>query len=123
MARNIEVKASAHSLDAVRIRVAAFTTVPSEILHQTDTFFAVPHGRLKVREFSDGTGELISYERPNQLGPKESVYVRLRCENAKALSATLGRALPIRGTVAKRREVFLVGPTRVHGDVPIAVEI
>ena len=116
MARNIEVKASIHDLDAVQARVAALTTAPSEVLHQINTFFAVPHGRLKIREFSDGTGELISYARPDQLGPKESVYMRFGCENAKALSETLARALPVRGTVAKRREVFLLGQTRVHLD-------
>lgn len=116
MARNIEVKASIDSLDAVRARLATLTIAPSEVLHQTDTFFAVPHGRLKVREFSDGTGELISYERPDQRGPKESVYMRVGCQNAKALSEILGRALPVRGTVAKRREVFFLGPTRVHLD-------
>ena len=116
MARNIEIKARVDDLGAIRARVAALASGPGEILQQTDTFFAVPAGRLKVREFSDGSGELIAYERPNQPGPKESSYSRFVCANARALTLTLGRVLPSRGSVVKQREVFLIGRTRVHLD-------
>jgi adenylate cyclase class IV len=87
-----------------------------EVIGQTDTFFVVPQGRLKIREFLDGSGELISYERPDQPGPKESTYMRVTCESARDLSHALGRVLPVRGRVIKQREVFLVGRTRVHLD-------
>jgi adenylate cyclase class IV len=116
MARNIEIKARAVDLHAVRARAASLTSGPSETLRQRDTFFAVPYGRVKVREFSDGSGELIAYSRPDQRGPKESVYIRYTCPNAKDLSEALAAALPIRGVVVKRREVFLVGRSRVHLD-------
>ena len=116
MARNIEIKAQVPQLDEIRAAVSALVSHPSETLDQADTFFAVPSGRLKVREFSDGTGELISYHRADQLGPKESVYARHPCRSARALSETLGKVLPIRGVVTKQREVFLVGRTRIHLD-------
>jgi adenylate cyclase class IV len=116
MARNIEIKARVHDLGAIRAKAAALASSPGEILQQTDTFFAVPAGRLKVREFPDGSGELIAYERPNQPGPKESSYSRFVCANADALTLTLGRVLSSRGTVVKQREVFLIGRTRVHLD-------
>jgi predicted adenylyl cyclase CyaB len=116
MARNIEIKAPVWELDAIRTRARSLASSPGEMLEQTDTFFAVPGGRLKVREFANGTGELISYQRPDQRGPKESVYTRYPCENAQALSETLGKVLPVRGIVLKRREVFLVGRTRIHLD-------
>lgn len=116
MARNIEIKARVPDLDMIRSRVASLASGPCETLEQTDTFFSVPRGRLKVREFSDGSGELISYERSNQLGPKESVYSRFACQDARALALTLSGVLPVRGIVVKRREVFLIGRTRVHLD-------
>ena len=116
MARNIEIKAPVPELDAIRTRARSLASSPAEILEQTDTFLAVPSGRLKVREFSDGTGELISYQRPDQRGPKESVYTRYPCQSAQALLETLGKVLPVRGIVLKRREVFLVGRTRIHLD-------
>jgi predicted adenylyl cyclase CyaB len=116
MARNIEIKAQVPDLDAVRARARSLALNPAEVLQQTDTVFAVSRGRLKVREFSDGTGELISYDRPDDRDPKESVYERYPCRNARALLETLAKALPVRGTVVKRREVFLVGRTRIHLD-------
>ena len=116
MARNVEIKAQLADREAVRRKAAAIASGPGELITQTDTFFAVPTGRLKVREFSDGSGEMIAYERSDQSGSKESVYSIVRCADAQALSTTLARALPVRGRVVKRREVFLVGRTRVHLD-------
>jgi len=116
VARNVEIKARTLELHAIRARAARLSTAPAQILSQTDTFFVVPHGRLKVREFADGSGELIAYSRSDQLGPKESVYRRVACEKAQDLAAALARALPQRGVVVKRREVFLVGRTRIHLD-------
>jgi len=43
-------------------------------LFQDDTFFTCPNGRLKLRTFSATEAELIFYRRPDQTGPKESVY-------------------------------------------------
>ena len=116
MARNIEIKAKIPDLAAIRSKAAALAAGPAQIISQTDTFFVVSKGRLKVRAFSDGSGELISYERANQQGPKESIYTRVACQDARALSEALGSVLPVRGIVAKQREVFLVGRTRVHLD-------
>ncbi len=116
MAANIELKAHVHELDAVRARAAALAKDPSTVIDQTDTFFAVSTGRLKVRAFADGSGELISYERADDHGPKTSVYTRVSCQDARAMADALGRVLPRRGIVVKRREVFLVGRTRIHLD-------
>lgn len=116
MASNIEIKARIPDMATIRVKTAAFASGPMEMIDQTDTFFVVPRGRLKVRAFSDGSGELISYERANQQGPKKSVYTRVACDDAQGLSQALSSALFVRGIVAKRREVFLIGRTRIHLD-------
>ena len=116
MGRNVEIKARVADLAAIRRTAQGLSSAPSDILEQTDTFFVVPRGRLKVREFADGSGELIFYDRPNQSGPKESVYTRFPCQRAKCLAEILGEVLPVRGTIVKRREMFLVGRTRIHLD-------
>ena len=116
MAKNIEIKARIPDLAEIRARVAAFASGAAQLIPQTDTFFVVPKGRLKVRAFSDGSGELIAYQRPNQAVPKESVYTRVPCRDARALSEALASVLPVRGIVEKQREVFLIGRTRVHLD-------
>jgi predicted adenylyl cyclase CyaB len=115
-ARNIEVKARVADLASLRSRVALLAPLPCEVLAQTDTFFAVPRGRLKLREFSDGSGELIFYERPDRAGAKESSFLRYPCREPRALAMVLGHAFGVRGVVEKRREVFMIGRTRVHLD-------
>jgi predicted adenylyl cyclase CyaB len=116
MARNIEIKARVPDLAAVRAKVAALASGPGDTIVQIDTFFVVAKGRLKIREFPDGSGELIAYERPDHTGPKESQYTRLSCDTPEVLAQALGRVLPLRGRVVKHREVFIVGRTRVHLD-------
>jgi predicted adenylyl cyclase CyaB len=116
VARNIEIKARVADLARLRATAASLAPTPSMVLAQTDTFFVVPRGRLKLRELGDGAAELIFYERADHVGPKESSYVRYTCADPKGLAALLGGALGIRGVVEKRREVFLIGRTRIHLD-------
>jgi adenylate cyclase class IV len=117
VARNIEIKARVARLEQVRVKAASLAASPPEHLRQTDTFFDVSSGRLKVREFADGSAELIAYHRPDQPGPKQSVYTRCGCRSGPLLVDILSRVLPLRGKVVKEREVFLVGRTRVHLDL------
>ena len=116
MSRNVEIKASCPDLNPVRGGAARLASSPGQIVDQRDTFFVVPTGRLKVREFADGSGELIAYERSDQKEPKTSEYTRIECREAAALIHALKRVLALRGVVVKRREVFLVGRTRIHLD-------
>ena len=116
MPRNIEIKARIESIAALRPRAAAIATAGPTEIFQDDTFFACPAGRLKLRAFPDGSGELIFYRRPEALGPKESFYVRSPTADPDSLRATLGLACGVTGRVVKQRTLFLVGRTRVHLD-------
>src|SRR2546428_10931014 len=108
------MKARVADLSRLRVKVGSLAPAPPEALVQTDTFFVVPRGRLKLREFSDGSGELIFYERPDLAGPKESLYARCACSDPKAVSAVLGQALGVRGVVEERRGVFMIARSRGH---------
>ena len=103
MARNIEIKA----------RVA--DSGPVEI-PQDDTFFRCDNGRLKLRAFADGRGELIFYRRPDADGPKVSFYVLSPTDSPDTLREALTLANGQEGRVVKHRTLFLVGRTRVHLD-------
>jgi len=116
IASNVEIKARVSDLSHLRGQLGTLTPTPPAILLQTDTFFAVPRGRLKLRQCSDGSAELIFYERPDRTGPKESQYARCACADPHAVLAVLGHALGVRGVVEKRREVFMIGRSRVHLD-------
>jgi len=116
MARNVEIKARAGDLAALATRVAAIADQgPTEIL-QDDTFFRCDAGRLKLRAFSNGSGELIFYRRANQPGPKESFYIRSPTSEPDKLRESLALAYGAVGRVRKHRTLFLVGRTRVHLD-------
>ncbi|QDU38485.1 CYTH domain protein [Maioricimonas rarisocia] len=116
MPRNVEIKARVDDLAAVRTRVEELTTGPAEHLTQTDTFFEVPNGRLKLRQLGDGTAELIYYERPDVTGPKASTYTRCPVADAALLQSVLAASVGIRGVVEKERDVFFHEQTRIHLD-------
>jgi adenylate cyclase class IV len=118
MASNVEIKARLAPGQAalIRGRALSLSSRPSEHLHQVDTFYRVPAGRLKLRDFGDGTGELIAYERPDRAGPSCSSYALFPCADPRALHEALARSLGVRGIVEKQREVIHVGQTRIHLD-------
>ncbi|MBN1424523.1 class IV adenylate cyclase [Candidatus Fermentibacteria bacterium] len=115
-ARNVEVKAWAFDFEAQTRVAASMAGEPPVVVKQEDTFFHAANGRLKLREFGDGTGELIHYHRPDSKGPKRSTYVRSHTTDPCRLKETLARALGIRAIVKKTRRVVLTGQTRIHLD-------
>jgi len=116
MARNIEIKARIESTDSIFSRAAATAdSGPIRIL-QDDTFFACENGRLKLRRFSTGQGELIFYRRADLKGPKESFYIISHTNSPDALCDCLSLAYGQVGRVRKTRILFLAGRTRIHLD-------
>ncbi len=116
MPRNIEIKARIDSIEALLPRAQGLAGRAAELIEQDDTFFRVPHGRLKLRQFADGSGELIHYLRPDAVDSKASDYVRVPAPDPGALREALVRGCGLRGRVRKQRWLLLLGQTRVHLD-------
>lgn len=116
MARNVEIKAHIHDKRHVR-NYMKMHGVQHETQRQRDVFFLCIHGRLKLRCFPDGTGVLVAYDRPDRSGPKMSDYTLVPIINAAALESALTRTLAVRGIVEKKRDIAIVGQTRVHFDL------
>jgi predicted adenylyl cyclase CyaB len=116
MKTNIEIKARARDFQRQKDLASQIAGSPETLIHQDDTFFDVPHGRLKLRIFSTTHGELIYYERDNIESPKQSNYCISETCSPNTLKETLSLALPVRGNVRKKRHLFLVGQTRIHFD-------
>jgi predicted adenylyl cyclase CyaB len=116
MARNIEIKAHVADLNALAARTAAIADSGPVPIAQDDTFFRCDNGRLKLRVFEDGTGELIFYRRADQGGPKQSSYVLAPVTSPDTLREALTLAYGQAGRVVKQRTLYLVGRTRVHLD-------
>ena len=116
MGRNVEIKARVKNAGQLRRRVAEIADAPPEIIEQEDTFFRAAKGRLKLRVFEGGNGELIYYRRPDAAGPKTSEYEIAPVADPAALKSILERVLGVSGVVRKRRELHMVGRTRIHLD-------
>jgi adenylate cyclase class IV len=116
MPRNIEIKARVDDVEALKIAAAAIADRGPTEIEQDDTFFRCDAGRLKLREFADGMGELIFYRRANCFGPKESSYWLSPTASPDSLRQALTLAYGELGRVRKRRTLYLAGRTRIHLD-------
>ncbi len=116
--RNLEIKTTVASLAAVRRRLRALkgATRPA-VLRQTDWYFRVPKGRLKLRQpGSSRAGELIAYFRPDKTAARTSEFQRLPTTDAAGTRRLFERMLGAKGCVRKRREVWLYRNARIHLD-------
>ena len=117
MARNVEIKARIASVEALlpKSRRAGQRRADRDRAGR-HLSLCCESGRLKLRDFLDGSGELIFYRRANQAGPKESFYLRSSTSTPEVLRESLSLAYGQAGRVVKHRTLFLVGRTRVHLD-------
>ncbi|XP_076645540.1 uncharacterized protein LOC143354992 isoform X1 [Halictus rubicundus] len=116
--RNIEIKAKISDPENVINLTKQITDSDCKIIKQHDTYFKVTGGRLKLREFEDGSGELLFYRRSNTLGPKLCDYMKtsLDFETCTQIRNTLTESNGCLGIVKKTRKLYMVGQTRVHID-------
>ncbi len=116
MPRNLELKASVSSIELTRALAYQCGARFQGILMQADTYFCVPHGRLKLREIMGQGAELIFYERPESTSERWSTYSTVSVPDPGALKQQLASALGIMVEVKKKRELFLFEGTRIHID-------
>ena len=117
MPANVEIKARIASVEALLpVARSLGDDAHPQLIHQDDTFFAVANGRLKLRVFGDGSGELIHYHRDDASGPKLSDYVLAPVAEPETLREALARACGLLGRVRKDRILVLAGATRIHLD-------
>jgi homotetrameric cytidine deaminase len=115
--RNVELKAldrdPARSLERAR----ALGAEDRGEVRQTDTYFATPRGRLKLREQEPGGAELIAYDRADEPLARESRYRIAPVSDGRALREALDAALGTTVVVDKRRHLLLWQGVRIHLDV------
>ena len=112
---NIEIKARCADPSFIRNYLLTHHAELRGTDHQTDTYFNVPNGRLKLRE---GVIEnnLIFYERNDQAGPKQSNFRLVKVEDATGLKASLIAALGQKVVVKKQREIWYIDNVKFHID-------
>lgn len=115
---NVEIKARCHYPDFIRSYLKKNNADFKGIDEQTDTYFHVRQGRLKLRE-GNIENNLIYYERNNQPGPKDSDFLLLKIIDPKGLNEVLTRSMGVMVIVKKRREIYYIGNVKFHiDDVP-----
>jgi predicted adenylyl cyclase CyaB len=114
--RNLELKARFSDLDESAARVSSLNARDAGLEVQTDTYFRVPSGRLKLREIEGKPAVLIFYERPDSTSARLSKYHLIPVPDAAGMKALLTDAFGVRGVVSKRRRILLWHNVRIHLD-------
>lgn len=117
MAKNLEFKVRIVSLDNLIPRLVKLEAIYQELIHQVDTYFHNPKGRLKLRETEElDYGWLIYYERPNEVDSRYSTYELCRIAEPTAIKQLLNTALGIKTIITKERSLWMYNNTRIHLD-------
>ncbi len=112
---NVEIKAKCSDCSLIRDYLLKNNAVYKGTDKQTDTYFNVLNGRLKLRE-GNIENNLIYYERTNQAGPKDSHFLLVKVEDAAGLKNTLTKAIGIKVVVEKKREIYYISNVKFHID-------
>jgi adenylate cyclase, class 2 len=112
---NVEIKAKCADVSFIRNYLLSNSAEFKGTDKQTDTYFNVPNGRLKLRE-GNIENNLIYYERSNQAGPKSSHFKLVKVEDAEGLKEVLTKSNGIKVVVKKTREIYYINNVKFHID-------
>ncbi|MBU2572472.1 MAG: CYTH domain-containing protein [Elusimicrobia bacterium] len=112
---NVEIKARCADPGVIRSILRGHKAEFKGTDRQTDTYFNVKTGRLKLRR-GDIENALIYYVRRNKKGPKDSLVRIFKTADGRALRELLGAALDVVAEVKKKREIYYIGNVKFHID-------
>ncbi len=104
------------NLKSIRNKLAILKAKHVETLQQTDIYFGIPKGRLKLRQINNEKTQLTYYERENTPKPKRSDVFIIEIPENVTFIALLKRILEVKATVKKTREIYWHKRTRIHLD-------
>jgi len=112
---NVEIKARCNNPENIRQYLLTNQAEFKGVDEQSDTYFNVSHGRLKLRE-GNIENNLIYYERSNQPGPKNSQFNLVKLEDANGLKEVLAKSIGVKVVVRKKREIYYISNVKFHID-------
>ncbi|MBM4157565.1 MAG: class IV adenylate cyclase [Ignavibacteria bacterium] len=113
---NIEIKAKCGNISGIKKILKNLNAEFKGTDLQTDTYFKVNKGRLKLRE-GNIENNLIYYERRDNKLPEKSEFILLPVSNSKKLKAVLTRCIGVLIEVKKKREIYFSDNVKIHLDV------
>jgi predicted adenylyl cyclase CyaB len=115
MPLNIEFKASHPDIEAAEALLQNLQPRFVGQDNQLDTYFNVPHGRLKLRE-GHIENALIHYVRANTAGSKSSQVILYQHQPNAHLKDALSAALGVKIVVDKQRRIYFINNVKFHFD-------
>ncbi len=112
---NVEIKAKSSDSEKIRKILKEQHAEFKGIDNQTDTYFNVNNGRLKLRE-SNIENHLIFYKRQNIKEPKQSDVLLFKTNPESELKNILTQSLGILATIVKSREIYFIDNVKFHID-------
>ena len=112
---NIEFKARTNNLAAAEKTLQQFNPLFIGEDVQTDTYYQVQYGRLKLRE-GNIENALIYYERENIAASKQSNVVLYKHQPDASLKALLEKVHGIKTIVIKHRRIYFIDNVKFHFD-------
>ena len=113
----VELKARVDDHDFLRKKLSALGAEYTGTFQQSDLYFRVPEGRLKLRTVKDNNkAELIYYERESIAGPKSDDAFILRVQEPEDLKKVLKKILAPLIVIEKVREIYQYQGTQIHLD-------
>jgi adenylate cyclase class 2 len=112
---NFEFKARTSDLDGLEKKLLSLNPLFIGEDHQTDTYFNVPNGRLKLRE-GNIENSLIYYERQNTADVKQSDVLLYKHSPDKTLKDILIKTNGIMVVVEKKRKIYFIENVKFHFD-------
>jgi len=116
MTRNIEIKARCEDPRQIRDYLLSHHAIFKGTDIQRDTYFNVPHGRMKLRQ-GKIENALIHYQRDDQKGPKASEVTLYPVHESNLLRSLLEKAVGIKVVVEKQREIYFIENVKFHIDI------
>lgn len=113
--RNFEFKARVDNLEVYEQKLLELQPFFKGTDHQTDTYFNVPKGRLKLRE-GNIENALIQYHRENSKGSKLSEVILYQHQPDVALKAILLLQFGAKVIVDKTRRIYFIDNVKFHFD-------
>ena len=113
--KNFEFKAKVDNPDSYEQKLLTLNPIFKGEDHQTDTYFKVPAGRLKLRE-GNIENALINYNRENTNDAKLSEVILYQHHPDKALKDIHTLQLRILTVVDKKRRIYFIDNVKFHFD-------
>lgn len=114
--QNFEFKAKVDDIEVYEQKLRSLKPRFKGIDHQIDTYFNVPHGRLKLR-MGNIENALINYDREDTANSKSAQIILYEHEADEALKEILVKQLGVKVVVEKKRKIYFIENVKFHFDL------